>query len=183
MLALAAPIAFSVTLAGCFGGGTKSVDAEDWVDDVCDATEDLADAENDAFDDYDAAFNDASDDDAEDVRDALNTYLDDYRDALDDFEEQVKDAGKPDVRDGDKVRQALMDFIAEERKALDRAEKDVKKLDEDGEDLIFAVDDVFYDIEFADLLAILEDSDARDGDDIIDLIDENDDCAGYLFLD
>jgi hypothetical protein len=180
---LAVPVLLSLALAGCFGGDTRKVDAEDWVDDICDATDDLADAEADAADDYSAVFTDAADDEGEDVRDALLSYIDDYRDAIDEFEQALDDAGEPDVRDGGKVVDAVRQFIADEREGLDDAEEDVKDLDEEDEELILAVDDVYFDIDFADLLELLEDSDARDGDDIIELIDENEECASYLFLD
>jgi|GEM_PF-2803327 len=183
LLSLAA-VTVALATASCFGGDSpKKVEAEDWVDDLCAATDDLADAENDAYDEYDAVFIDAASDEAEDVRDALKTYLDDYRDALEEFEAALKDAGQPDVRDGDKVVDAILEFLASEREALDDAEDELDDLDQEDEDLILAIDELFLDIEFADLLELLEDSDARDGDDIIELIDENEDCAGFLFLD
>ncbi len=165
----------------CTGGGPEKVDAEDWVDDLCAATEDLADAEGDAYDDYDAEFAD-SEDDGEAVRDALTDYVDAYKDGLDEFEDALNEAGEPDVRDGGKVVDAVKAFIEDERKAVDDAEEDVEDLEEDGEDLVFAVDDIFLELEFADLLGLLEDSDSPDADDIIELIDEDEECAAYLFV-
>lgn len=167
--------------AGCFGGNdAKKVDAEDWVDDLCKATDDLDEAETEAFFDYDSLF-DVEDVDGEEVRDALLDYVEAYNEALDDFVDELDEIGEPDVREGGKLLAAVREFVEEERKSVDRAGRRAKELDEKGQDLAEAVDEIFFDIKFADLLELFDDSGSPDADDVIELIDEDIACAGFLF--
>ena len=167
----------AVLVASCGSDGAEKVDAEDWVDDICDAVEDLDEAEFEAFDDYDAV----SGDDGEDLREAFYDYVDDYGDALDEFAAEAKDAGQPDVRGGDAIARAVQDWVAEEKDNLARGERRVKALDEKDEELVAAVDDEFFGMDLADLAEMLEDTGAADADDIIELIDGDENCAGFLF--
>ena len=57
----------------------------------------------------------------------------------------------------------------------------MKALDEKDEELVAAVDDEFFGMDLADLAEMLEDTGAADADDIIELIDEDENCAGFLF--
>lgn len=180
------PLALIVTpvallLGGCLGGdGVEKVEAEGWVEDICAATARLDDAEFDAFEAY---FETAPEGDGEKARGSFSQYVKDQEAALDRFARSAERAGQPDVAGGAEIAKAVQDWVSEERRNLERSQRKVKALKETGAELAGAVDDEFFAIELADLAEILEDTDARDADDIIELLDEDDACAAYLFPD
>lgn len=178
-----AVLSLAVLAPGCFFGGddVEKVEADDWVDDFCEATADLDDAEMEAYLEYDDAYIAADEGDGESVEDAFNEFLDTYEDALNDYLEEIEKMGQPDVDGGDEIVKAVKQFVEDELEVIEKAREDLEDLDEEGEDLIFAVDDVFADMEFADLRELLEDSDSDDADEIIELIEDDEECASFLF--
>ena len=177
-----AVLALAILAPGCFFGGddVKTVEAEDWVDDFCDATADLDEAEVEGFEDYDDVWLD-SDEDGDAVRDALDDYLDAYEDALNDFLEEVETLGQPDIEDGDEIVNAVRQFVEDELEMVDDAREELDDLDEEGDDLANAADDIFVNMDFTDFLPILEDAESDEADDIIELIEDDQECASFLF--
>lgn len=175
-------LGLAVLAPGCFfrGDDVKSVEAEEWVDDFCDATADLDDAEVEAFEAYDEVWLD-SEEDGDAVRDALNDYLDAYEDALNDYLEDVETLGQPDIEDGDEIVNAVRQFVEEELEVVEEAREDLDDLDEEGDDLANAADDIFIEMDFTDFLPILEDAESDEADDIIELIEDDEECASFLF--
>lgn len=171
---LALPLVVLAGAASCGGSDTEKVDADDWVDDICDATGTLADAEDDAYN----AYFDIESDDADEIRDALSDYVDDYAKALDKFARAVERAGEPDVDHGDRMVKAVQGWVEEEKKYGVRAERDARSLKTVDE-----IDQVFSDMKLANLLDFLDDTDSRDTNDIVELFDDNESCSNFLFVD
>lgn len=176
VLTTAFGITMFVVLPGC-GGGARKADTDDWISDVCDAAQDLSDERADALLD----FFEVDPNDGEAMYEGFGRYLKRYGNALGDFEDAVGEAGQPDVKDGDRIVKAVRQFARDERKSNESARKDLVLLDKGDDGLAADVDDIFFDIEFADLRELLEDSDAADSDTIIDLIEEDSSCAFALF--
>ena len=112
-IALAATASFALA-SGCFGGGgPEKVDAEDWVDDLCAATDDLSEAE---FDGTTSTTQSSSRrEDGEAIRDALVDYVEAYDEALGDFLKELEE--RPTRRPGRKqILDAVKEWVADERK-------------------------------------------------------------------
>ena len=165
-------------LPACSGGATKA-DPDDWTSDLCAAAEDLSEERADALLD----FFEVDPNDGEAMYDGFDRYLKRYLEALDDFDRAMDEAGQPDVKDGNKLRKAVDEYAGDERKAHEDARDELQDLDKSDEGLAADVDDIFFDIEFADLRELLEDSEAEDSGLIIDLIEEDSSCAYALFAD
>ncbi len=167
-----------VMLPGC-GGSVKKAAPADWTSDICAAAQDLSDGRADALLD----FFEIDADDGLAMYEGLGRYLKRYGKALDDFQKAVGDAGEPEVKGGGKVVKAVQQFASDERKSNDSARKDLAELDRRDDGLAADVDDIFFDIEFADLRELLEDSGAGDADKIIELIEDAPACVFALFAD
>ncbi len=167
---------FALVSPSC-GGGAKKSDADDWVADICAPAITLSEARGDALLDFFAV--DSSDGPA--MTEGFNRYSSRYGKGLSDFEKAVDASGQPDVLDGAKVRKALLAWVEAEQKANDRAHDEVAALKKDSEFLASDVDDIFFDIDFADFRKILADSGARSSADIIALIEKDPQCAFALF--
>lgn len=166
-------------LAAC-GDDVEKVDPEDWVDDLCGATQELSETEDDALTDYDDVFLSDSTD-GEDVRDGAIEYVDAYDEALGEFVDEIEKLGQPDIEDGKAVLEALRDFVEAEKEVLDAIRGEIEDLEEEDEDLALAVDDLIFEIDYQDFLEAIEDADSSEADDIAELVEENDDCAEFLF--
>ncbi len=169
-------LATLVAAAACGGSEPKKAELDDWVADICDGAVTLSRAETDAYE----AFIDISSDDASGVRKGFSAYVDDYTEALDRFARTSERAGQPDVDAGNKIAQAVKQWIDDEKKSLSRAERRVKDLDSDGADLVDDIDDIFFDREFTDLEELIDDTDSKDSDDVVDLIREDEECTSML---
>lgn len=168
-----------VGLLPACGGGARKADPDDWTSDLCAAAEDLSEERADALLD----FFEVDPNDGEAMYDGFDRYLKRYLEALDDFDKAMDEAGQPNVKDGNKVRKAVDEYSGDERKAHEDARDGLQDLDKSDEGLAADVDDIFFDIEFADLRELLEDSEAEDSGLIIDLIEEDSSCAYALFAD
>ena len=168
-----------ILAASACGGGedVEKVDADDWVADICDAVDDLNEVENAGMADLEEAY---YEEDGDLYRDAVIKYTRDYGKALDRFARDAEDAGEPDVEGGEEIAAAVQDYVKKEQRAFERVSREVKALKQTGDDLTEAVDAVVWDVEFTDLSELIDDTDSRDAEDIIDLIyDEG--CSDFLF--
>lgn len=176
-------VAVVILTASACGGGedVEKVDADDWVADICDAVDDLNEVENAGMADLEEAYSDAYyEEDGDLYRDAVVKYTRDYGKALDRFARDAEDAGEPDVEGGEEIAAAVQDYVKKEQRAFERVSREVKALKQTGDDLTEAVDAVVWDVEFTDLSELIDDTDSRDAEDIIDLIyDEG--CSEFLF--
>lgn len=180
-LGLIAFAAATLPLTACGGGGgADKVDVEDWVADVCDRAIDFDD-------DLLAAADDLSvieDGDPDEIKDAIDTFADDASDLMDDFIKDVEKIGQPDIDGGADVLKAFKQHAADEKKQISKLKKDVKDINERNEDdFRDEVISLFEDIEDLNLRDKLEDIGERDVDDLIDMIDDDSDCAAALFSD
>ncbi len=176
--------AFSFTalfLAACGGDSAKSVDAEDWVADVCERFIEFdEDGEEIAGDFFGIDF-----DDPEEAKKDVLAFMADTRKAFDRFKADFEKLGQPDIDGGSSVREAFLANFKSVEKDIDSAIKKVKALDTDTDDFeedVFEVFDEIEDENFRDVLEKLADE-KDDVWEIVDLIDEDADCAAVIFDD
>lgn len=167
-------LVFAAVVSACGGEKAEKVDLDDWVDDICDATETLATAEDTAVD----AYFDVDSDDSDDVRDGFADYVEMYDKALDRFGRSAERAGEPEIDKGDKVAEAVQLWVEEEKKNIERAERGVRDLDTVDE-----IDAAFEAIKLADFLEFLEDTKSSDLNDIVEAFDDIEPCSRFLFVD
>ncbi len=170
----------SLAIGPCGGSDVKAVDAEDWVDDLCDATADFENENEDLLEDlFDTDFSKRG------ARDDMIDYLDAVRDAFKAYRSEVEKLGKPDLDSGDEVRKALFATFDKFEDELKEARSEIRKLKE-GDDFQEDVDEVFDELDEGDgfeerLNDLADERDTRDAEDIIDLINEDSACSGSLF--
>ncbi len=165
-------------LAAC-GGGTKTVDADEWVDAICDAAADFTRKSDDLGDDFFEV--DLGDKDAKDDVVAIFKKLDKLRG---DFEKARKDAGKPDVDGGAEIVKAFNKQSDENEKEFDDFLKDVEDIDEDDfeDEFPALMEKLSFDSSVLDELEDLAgDRDTEGAQEIIDLIEDDEDCADVYF--
>lgn len=121
-------VVFSAVLTGCGGSDAEKVDADDWVDDICDATATMATKEDEGV----AGYYDISSGDVDELRDAFGEYVDTYSKALDRFVRSAERAGEPDVDQGKKVASAVQAWAEEEKKNLERGQTRHAKSEDRG---------------------------------------------------
>lgn len=178
---IAAFLFATLFLSACGGDSAKSVDAEDWVADVCDRFIEFdEDGEEIAGEFFDIDF-----DDPEEAKDGVLAFLADSRKAFNSLEADFKKLGQPDVDGGSSVKEAFIANFQSVQKDHDRAVKEIRALDTDTGDFEADVMDVFDKIEDENFRDVLEKlAEKKDGvEEIIDLIDEDPDCAAVIFSD
>ncbi|MGE0599666.1 MAG: hypothetical protein AB7J35_05500 [Dehalococcoidia bacterium] len=178
LLAAALPVASLAT--SCGGGGTKTVALDDWVDDLCDIAADFSKASDKAG----AAFDDADVTDTKEAKEAFAQTLKEQEKAQKDFRSDFDKIGQPDIEDGDKVIDAFKDQFEANTDLTDDIGKAVADIDDDEDFLeaFFGLVDKFETPDFREKLDDL----ARDSDDVqdlIDAIDDDQDCSDTIFQD
>ncbi len=174
-------LALVPVLSGCGGDGAKSVDAEDWVADVCERFIEFDEAGNEVAED----FMDIDFDDAEEAKKDVLSFLAQMRKEFNSLEDDFNKLGQPDIDGGSAVKDAFLANFKSGNKDLDGAIKKIKALDTDSRDFQGDVSEVFDEIEdenFRDVLEKLADK-KDDVWEIVDLIDEDPDCAAVIFTD
>lgn len=165
-------------LSGCGGGGTKSVDPEDWVADVCDRFIEFDDATVELGD----KFMEIDFSETEDAKKQLLALFGEMKKEFNSLESDFKKIGQPDIKSGSDVREAFLAHFDLSRKDIDGAIKGIKALDTDTKDFEADVAEVFLDVEdepFRDAIEKLADK-KDDVWEVIDLIDEDPDCASVV---
>lgn len=169
----------AIALSAC-GGGTKKVDADDWVDAVCDAANDYRKETDKAAD---KLFEIDTDDTAK-AKKALLALVDDNKEAAGDFRKEFDKAGKPDLKSGDAVVKAFKEQFKENDKTIAELKKRVEDIDvkKDFTEQFLKIAD---DTPATDFLGRLEDvvDDEDDAQEIIELIEDDPECADVLFDD
>lgn len=153
------------------GGGTKKVDAEEWAADFCGATQDFVAAD----DDLEAEF-DKIDFDDDKAMDEFVALLKDRQKAFEEFQDEVDGLGQPDIDAGEDVVKTVKEALDDYRDYMEK----VIGIVEDENDLFDALDAASEEEEpegVRERLAALEDNDV---DDLIDAMDEEDDCLDEL---
>ena len=163
----------------CGGDSLEKVDAEDWVEDVCDEAADfdvdLSDAAGDFFEVVDEG-------DPDEIKDAAGEFEDATEETIDAFVKAIEEVGEPDIEGGSDVIKAIRAHANERKEAFADFRGDIDDIDEDDdEDFRDAVFDLLDDFEDTDLRDRLEDIDENDVDDLIDEIDATDDCGLVMF--
>lgn len=178
LLILMLPLA-SLAFA-CSSSSAKKVDADDWVDNLCDIAADFSDASDKAG----AALDDADLTDTKAAKKAFAESLNDQKDAQKDFRSDFDKLGQPDIQDGDKVLKAFHEQFDANTKATDGIGKAVAKINNDNDFLSEFLDlaDEFNPPEFREKLEDLAD-DSDDVQDLIDSIDADPDCSDTIFQD
>ncbi|MBE7520283.1 MAG: hypothetical protein HS107_13675 [Thermoflexaceae bacterium] len=174
-------LALVPVLSGCGGGSVKGVDSEDWVADVCDRFIEFEDAGIELGD----KFMEVDFSEPEDAKKKLLALFNEMKKEFDSLEADFKKMGKPDIESGSEVREAFLANFDVNRKDLEGAIKGIKALDTDSKDIEGDVIEIFEDIEdenFRDVLEKLADK-KDDVWEIVDLIDEDPDCAAVIFSD
>ncbi|MCC7366529.1 MAG: hypothetical protein IT303_19380 [Dehalococcoidia bacterium] len=187
-------IAASSLLAACGGGGgdddedsgsnndrnnssSDALELEEWVNEVCDLAADF----EDRVADVDAGF-DEIDPEGDDAPDEFIALVEEGDELSEERFEEFLDIGEPDIRGGDDV---IAEFEAHQeanQDAIDELLEILEGLDAgpDFEDDLFAA---LADLPRDSLRDRLEDlaADEDEVQDLLDLIDEDTDCANSLF--
>ncbi|MBE7520282.1 MAG: hypothetical protein HS107_13670 [Thermoflexaceae bacterium] len=178
---IAAFLFATLFLSACDGGGAKSVDAEDWVADVCERFIEFdEDGEEIAGEFFDIDF-----DDPEEAKKGVLAFLADTKKAFDRLEADFEKLGQPGIDGGSAVTEAFLANFKSVEKDIDSAIKKIKALDTDTDDFEADVMEVFdgiEDVNFRDVLEKLADK-KDDVWEIVDLIDEDPECAAVIFDD
>ena len=169
----------TLLLASCGGGDSlEKVDADDWVQDVCDEAVDFDEDFARAGRDLDVI----EDGDPDEIKDAIDEFVDEATSLIDDFVEAIEEVGEPDIDGGGDVIKAIRDHAKDQKGSLTGFRDDVNDLDDkDEDDFRDDIFDLLDDTEEFDLRERLEDIDERDVDDLIDSIDEDPACSATMF--
>ena len=177
-LAAAVPLS-SLILFACGGGGSsKKVAVDDWVDDLCDAAITFDKASDKAGE----TFLDADLDDTKKAKAAFKESVEEQKKAQDAFRDDFNKIGQPDIDGGDKVVAAFKEQFKEHDKLTGDVAKAVADIDDDDDFLeeFLKIADDFDTPDFREKLSeVAEDHD--DVQDLIDKIDEDEDCSGVIF--
>ena len=172
---IAAALPLSVA---CGGDSIETIDADDWVADVCDAALDFEDDLANAGEGLDVL----EDGDPDEIKDAIDEFTDEANETIDKFVKEIEGVGQPDIDGGRDVIDAIRDHADDEKGAIDDFRDDVNDLDdEDEDDFRDDVIDLLDDTEEFDLRDRLEDINENDVDDLIDDIDADSACSSALF--
>jgi hypothetical protein len=177
----AAGAGLAVSLTACGGGGGKTVDAEDWVSDFCEAAIDYQGASDDLGKDFiDIEF------EKKGAKDDIVKLLGNLQKEQDTFEKAASKAGTPDLDSGKDIRKAVDDEFKARSDALKDVIAKIKKLDE-GRDFGDDVQEVLNDAPDGGFRETLDKLASRrstsDAQDIIDLIEEDSECSSVAFSD
>jgi hypothetical protein len=178
--ALLSVIALSALLFACGGGGTKTVELDEWVESLCDAAADFEDASDEAGEE----FLEADFEDTEGAKEAFANSVEAQRDAQKDFRDAFNDIGKPDIDGGDEVVDAFVEqFEKNDEQTADLADA-IADIDDDA-DFTEAFFDAIEEFEEPDFRGALEDvaDDHDEVNDLIEAIDDDEDCAATIFND
>ncbi len=178
-LAIGAALFSGFALAACGGGDAKTVDAEGWVTDFCDAAKDYQAASDDLGDEFiDIEF------DKKGAKDEVVKVFGKLQKEQDNFKKAVGKVGTPDLDGGKDVKSAVDLEFKERTASLKQVVNDIKKLDE-GRRFEQAVGEALTDREEGDFRGRLDKLASKratkDAQDVIDLIDEDPECAAVLF--
>ncbi|MEO8539289.1 MAG: hypothetical protein ABI577_06070 [bacterium] len=162
--------------AGC-GGGEKKAAPDDWVADICKGAETYSEQRSAAL----LTFFNVDSEDGQAMYAGLSQYTSTNAKSLESFAAAVKAAGVPDVQGGDKVAKAANQYAKQGQDDNSQAIKELAKLDKTSDTLASEVDDIFFEIDFADLRKLLKASGAADSDTIIGKFEAKSSCAFVLF--
>lgn len=178
---LTGAFALVLSLAACGGGGGKTVDAEDWVSDFCDAAIDYQENSDDLGEEFiDIKF------DKKGAKDDIVKLLGKLQKEQDAFEKAASKVGTPDLDSGKEIRKAVDEEFKARTKALKEVIAEIKKLSE-GRGFEDDVQEILGDAPeggFREALDRLASKRAtRDAQDVIDLIEEDPECSSVAFSD
>jgi len=176
-LLLLAALPLAAFISAC-GGDAKKVDAEDWVDDLCEAAADF----DETTDEIGGKFAEVDLDDTKSAKKEVAGLLKDQKEAASDFRAAFDKIGQPDIDGGSKVIDAFKDQFKENDKRIGEMSDRVADIDDD-DDFMEAFGEIAEDIGEPEFRSKLEDvaDDHDEAEDIIDLIDEDPDCAAVIF--
>ncbi len=169
-VALAALTLSIPVLAAC-GGGTKKVEAKEWAANFCDATLDF----KEASDDLEAEFDEIDFEDDK-AHEEFADLISQQRDELDDFVKEFEKLGGPDIDEGPAVVEEISEALDEYREFLTELVDELEKADDIMEGMS-ALEDVE---EPVGVRVRLEELDDNDVDDLIEEMDEEEECLDTL---
>ncbi|HQW51864.1 MAG TPA: hypothetical protein PL082_07395 [Tepidiformaceae bacterium] len=175
LLLAALPVAAFSTACG---SDTKKVEAEEWVEALCEAAADF----DEATDEIGDKFAEVSLDDTAAAKDDTADLLKEQKDAAKDFRADFGKIGQPDIDGGAKVIDAFEDQFKENDDRIGEMSDRVADIDEDA-DFMEAFMEIADDIGEPDFRSKLEDvaDDHDEVEDLIALIDDDPDCAAIIF--
>ena len=178
VLLLVAGLPLAAVIAACGGDGAEKVAVEDWVDSLCEAAADF----DTARDNTGTAFEEVDFTDTKAAKEAYNDAIDEQKDVQKDFRAAFDKIGEPDIKGGDKVVKAFQDQFKENDEMTDEVGKQVADIDDDA-DFVEEFLKIIEDIGEPDFRGPFEDvaDDYPDVDEIIDLIEDDPDCARVIF--
>lgn len=178
VLLLVAALPLVAFITACGGGGAEKVDVEEWVDSLCEAAADF----DEARDNTGAAFEEVDFTDTKAAKKAYADAIGEQKDVQKDFRAAFGRIGEPDIKGGDKVVSAFEAQFKENDKKTDEVADLVADIDND-DDFIEEFLKIIDKVEEPDFRGRLEKvaDDYPDVDEIIDLIEDDPDCARVIF--
>ena len=178
VMLLFAALPFVALIAACGGGGAEKVAVDEWVDALCEAAADF----DEARDNTGAAFEEVDFTDTKAAREAYADAIGEQKDVQKDFRADFDKIGEPDIKGGDKVVTAFKDQFKENDKKTDEVGDLVTDIDND-DDFVEEFLKIIDTVEEPDFRGRLENvaDDYPDVDEIIDLIEDDPDCARVIF--
>lgn len=178
VMLLVAALPLAAFIAACGGGGAEKVDAEKWVDALCEAAADF----DKARDNTGAAFEEVDLTDTKGAKEAYAGAIGEQKDVQKDFRAAFDKIGEPDIKGGDKVVKAFEEQFKENDAKTDEVGDLVAGIDND-DDFVEEFLKIIDNLEEPDFRGRLEKvaNDYPDVDEIIDLIEKDPDCTRVIF--
>jgi hypothetical protein len=178
VLLLVAALPLVAFIAACGGGGAEKVDVEEWVDSLCEVAADF----DEARDNTGSAFEEVDFTDTKLAKEAYAKAIKEQKVVQKDFRDAFGKIGEPDIKGGDKVVSAFEAQFKENDKKTDEVGDLVADIDDD-DDFIEEFLKIIDKVEEPDFRGRLEKvaDDYPDVDEIIDLIEDDADCARVIF--
>ncbi len=177
LMLLVAALPLAAVITAC-GGGAKKVNAQEWVDSLCEAAADFDEARDNAS----SAFDEVDFTDTKGAREAFADATKEQKEIQKDFRSAFDKIGEPDIKGGDKVVKAFEAQFKENDQKTDEVAKLVEKIDDDA-DFVEEFLKILDEVEEPDFRGRLEDvaEDHPEVDEIIELIEDDPDCARVIF--
>lgn len=178
VLLLVAGLPLAALIAACGGGGAEKVEVEEWVEALCEAAADF----DKARDNTGTAFEEVDFTDTTAAKEAYADAIGEQKDVQKDFRDAFDEIGQPDIKGGDKVVKAFEDQFKENDEKTDDVGEQVADIEDDA-DFVEEFLKIIEDVGDPDFRGRIEDvaDDYPDVDEVIDLIDEDPDCARVIF--
>lgn len=177
LMLLSAALSLAAIITAC-GGDANKVEAQEWVDALCEAAADF----DKARDNTGSAFEEVDVTDTKAAKEAYAEANSEQEDVQQDFRAAFDKIGEPDIKGGDKVVEAFEAQFKENDELTSEVAKRVEDID-DSADFVEEFLKILDEVDEPDFRGRIEDvaGDYPEVAEIIALIEEDADCARVIF--